>query len=131
MSRETLAEYVNDQLAKRQWSKRELARQANITPTSALRCTNPEYGSPPGFDVLNEVARAFRIRPEKLFILAGLYPREPEQTTQERHLLTTFRQLPVEHQRTLIEFCDYLFTVRSRLFPVLGPDYEEDPIDGQ
>lgn len=128
MSREALSEFVNEQLDMRQWSKRELARQANITTTSALRVTNPEYQAPPGYDVLSDVARALKIKPEILFIKAGLFPREPEQNINERHLLNTFRQLPTEHQRTLMEFCDYLFTVRSRLFPVIGPN-EAEPTD--
>jgi len=112
-----LADYLNEQLDARRWSKRELARQANISLTSVLRATDPHPDSDASFEVLGAIARALRLRPENLFVMAGLFPREPEQTMQERHLLHTFRQLPAEHQRTLIHFCDYLFTVRSDLFP--------------
>lgn len=116
MSQE-LATYLEEQLDSRRWSKRELARQANISLTSVLRATDPDPDSQASFEVLSAIARALRIRPENLFVRGGLFPREPEQTMQERHLVNTFRQLPAEHQRSLIQFCDYLFTVRSELFP--------------
>ena len=116
MSKE-LADYVTEQLKMRQWSKRELGRQARISLTSVLRATDPDPDSDASFEVLTAIAKALRIRPETLFVKAGLFAREPNQTTQERHLLNTFRQLPAEHQRSLIQFCDYLFTVRSELFP--------------
>lgn len=131
MSRQELADYINDQIASRRWSKRELARQANLANSSVLRATSADDDTPIGFDILFAIATALRIRPERLFIMAGLFPREPQQTTDERHLLNTFRQLPAEHQRTLIEYCDYLFTVRSRLFPSYGPDYEEEASDDE
>ena len=117
-----LAEYLETELTARCWSKRELSRQANISLTSVLRACEPYPDSDASFEVLSSIARALRIRPENLFVKGGLFPREPEQTMQERHLLNTFRQLPAEHQRSLIQFCDYLFTVRSELFPRTMPE---------
>lgn len=116
MSRE-LAEYLDEQLEMRRWSRRELGRQAGISQSSVQRAMDPNPLKPAGFDVLNQIAHALRITPQNLFIIAGLLPREPKQTSQERHLLHTFRQLPAEHQQTLIHFCDYLFTQRTNLFP--------------
>lgn len=130
-----LAQYLEEQRKMRGWSQRELARQAGITHDSVRRAFNPDPVSPASYDVLAKIAAALRIHPETLFIKAGLFPRKPEQSQLSRHLDTIFPQLPTEHQRMLVMFADYLFTMRTQLFPLLreieaeSPDPEASPYE--
>lgn len=118
----TLSEYLVEQLRMRGWSARELSRQSGVSLTSVLRALGRDESNPPSWEILAKIARSLRVSPTNLFVLAGLLPREPRQTTEERALVTVYRQLPVEHQRTLAYFADYLFIHRTDLFPFeIGP----------
>lgn len=98
----------------RRWSKRELAQRAGVSLSSVVRATDPDQRA--SYDVLAGIAAALRIPPQNLFVKAGLMPREPEQTTEMRHLSFTFEKLPREHQQLIIEFADFLLTRKTTLF---------------
>lgn len=125
MVKKELIDYLEEQIGMRGWSRRELSRRAGISNSSVLRAFGNNPDKPPGYDILASIARALRIHPMTLFIKAGLMPREPKQTTALRHLVHTFEQLPEEHQHAAILYIDYLFTQRSKLFPMF-PDVEDE-----
>jgi transcriptional regulator with XRE-family HTH domain len=119
-----LSDYLEEQLRMRDWSGKELARRAKVAPSSIHRMMHDDQDSPPGFAIVMAVAQALRTDPITLLRKAGLLPREPEGTSLERQMAHTFRQLPVEHQRTALMFVEYLFTQRGNLVP-FRPDGQQ------
>ncbi len=117
-----MSEYLEEQLRMRDWSGKELARRAKVAPSSVHRMLHDDQDSPPGFTIVMAVAQALRTDPVTLLRKAGLLPREPESTSLERQMAHTFRQLPVEHQRTALMFVEYLFTQRGNLVPFRPDD---------
>lgn len=122
---EDLTEFLNRQMRLRGWSERELAGRAKVSGTSIARALGRYPEKPAGYEIITSIAKALRVDELNLLRMAGLLPREPNQTSMERQLLNIFRQLPEEHQSNLLFFAEYLFTQRSRLFPLLNDQEEE------
>ena len=115
MSQE-LAEYLEVELNARGLSQRKLAEKSGISLSTFQRAYNDDKDKPISWDGCAGIAHGLRVNPISVFVKAGLLPREPSQSSDERHLLHVFRQLPTEHQRTLMDFCNFLFTNRNRTF---------------
>lgn len=124
---ETLPEFLERQLRLRGWSERELARQAKVAGFTVGRALGRYPDKPISYDAIVALSVPLRTDPVSMLRMAGLLPRAPEQTLIEDQLLKTFRELPTEHQQNLLFFAEYLFTQRTRLFPLL---VDEEPEEG-
>lgn len=120
-----LSEYLEEQMRMRGWSGKELARRAKVSPSSIHRMLHDDNDSPPGFAIVLTVAQTLRTEPITMLRKAGLLPREPEGTSLERQMAHTFRQLPIEHQRSALMFVEYLFTQRGNLVPFRPDDGQQ------
>lgn len=89
------------QLNIKNWSHRELGRQAGVSGAAVSRVISGEQN--PGFDFCMAVAKAFGEQPEKILRLAGLLPPEPAQAQNEDQLLDVFRRLSAAQQRFLLD----------------------------
>jgi transcriptional regulator with XRE-family HTH domain len=67
-----LVKWINEELERRGWTQRELARRADISPGQLSMVINQSRGGGPEF--CKNIARAFGEPPEKVFRLAGLLP---------------------------------------------------------
>jgi transcriptional regulator with XRE-family HTH domain len=76
----TFSEWLNAELAKRDWSAADLARQAGVTRGTISNILNDTRN--PGPDACVGIARALEMDPVAVFRLAGLLPPGREQKQQ-------------------------------------------------
>ncbi|MFN8489877.1 MAG: helix-turn-helix transcriptional regulator [Caldilineaceae bacterium] len=97
--------FLNEELNKRGWSQRELARRANLSPTSISEVMASKRG--PGKRFCQAVAKALQVPPERIFQAAGII--DPPPTTQLFTELTTIaKSLNEQNQKKLIEYAQFL-----------------------
>ncbi len=94
---DTLIEWLNEELSKRDWSLRELARRADISAGNLSQVMNYQRGAGPEF--CRALARALRVPPEEVFRRAGLLPERPDYDAEEQRALYLFSRLsePMQH----------------------------------
>jgi transcriptional regulator with XRE-family HTH domain len=78
--RDKFAEWLLEEIDRRNWSQSELARRAELAqPTISLVLSEQKN---PGPDFCQGVARAFRVPTEVVFRRAGLLPPEPDHSAK-------------------------------------------------
>jgi len=95
-----LSNVIIEEIDKRGWSIRELAKRANLahgTINSVLA-----QKSKPGVIFCTGIARALREPPERIFRLAGLLPPVIIGQEREKELLDLFHNLDVSDQNRVI-----------------------------
>ena len=95
-----LKQWIQESLTQRGWSQSELARRAKLSSTTVSDVLSGS--AKPGFNFCKGVARAFGVRTQKVLMLAGLLPPEPEETPTSRELLYMFMQLNDEDQERIL-----------------------------
>jgi len=70
-----LSDYLNEEIERRGWSKRELARRAGISSAQVTDVLNERAN--PGVEFCVKVGDALRVAPEKILRMAGLLPPLP------------------------------------------------------
>jgi len=101
----TLSTFLNEELNKRGWSQRELARRAHLSPTSISEVMAGKRG--PGKRFCQAVAKALQVPAEQIFQAAGII--EPPLTTSLFIELTTIaKSLSEANQKKLIEYAQFL-----------------------
>lgn len=99
-------EWLEAELAARDWQPIDLARAGELYPATVSRILNRERR--PGPDALTGIARGLRIPPETVFRRAGLLP-EREETEpipddpELGNLLRLSRRLSAEDRRRMVE----------------------------
>ena len=91
---------IIDEISKRGWSIRELAKRADLahgTVNSVLA-----QKSKPGITFCNGIARALKEPPERIFRLAGILPPVIIGQEREKELLDLFRHLDISDQNRII-----------------------------
>ncbi len=97
-----LTDFIQQELKKRGWSQADLARRSGMTTGGiSMLLTQTRKPSP---DTLNILAKVFNYPPEKLFIIAGLLPKESEASSQKEELLYLFDQLPEKERSDLLKY---------------------------
>ena len=85
-------EWLEAELAKRGWSRRQLALRAGITPASVTNIVRT--GAMPRMETIIKMAEAMGEDPAVVLRAAGIVPTYVPETTDEGNLLRIFRALP-------------------------------------
>ena len=94
------ADWLTEEVEKRGWSFRELARRAGLSSGAISQITTQR--SFPGPEFCTGVARAFRIPPEEVFRRAGLLPPLPETEKKKQSVWLRFTRLTPEQQDLIL-----------------------------
>lgn len=97
---ENFADWLNDQLEQRGWSRSEAARRGRVSTSMFDKVING-YAKP-GPEFCTGVARAFKIPPERVFREAGLLPAIIIGREEDDELLDYFHHLNTDHRHTLL-----------------------------
>lgn len=100
-----LSAFLNEELTKRGWSQRELARRSGLSPTSISEVMAGVRG--PGKRFCQAVAKALQIPPERIFQEAGIIEAPPD-TLLFQELTNVAKILSEENQRKLLEYAQFL-----------------------
>lgn len=103
---ETFADWLINELAKRDWSQAELARRCSTTTATISRIINGERRI--GTDVANAIAFAMKIPNEEVFRQAGLLPSKPEIDPALEELNYKLSTLPPDLQEEALNYLNYL-----------------------
>lgn len=87
-------DWLNEELSKRDWSMRELARRANVSPSTINHVMAGRRN--PGTVLCNGLAQAFNMSPESVLKKAGLIPNNSHNNTERmtiREIWSILRQM--------------------------------------
>lgn len=101
----SLSTYLNDELKKRGWSQRELARRAELSPTSISEVLSGRRG--PGRRFCQAVAQALQVPPERILQAAGILDAPPD-TALFSELTNIAKRLSEPNQKKLVEYAQFL-----------------------
>jgi transcriptional regulator with XRE-family HTH domain len=108
-----LTKWVKDELQKRHWSIRELARQAGLSHSTISQTLNERITVSNNFCL--SIAQAFGEPPEKVFRLAGILPpsaSEDDSTFTE--LVEMARTLTPQERREVLYYMSFLLHRRKK-----------------
>lgn len=101
-----LREWVEEQLQRRNWSLRELARQAGTSHSSMARIWDDDRSI--GYRTCMDLSRALNVPPQTVLEIAGLLPRVPEDVQDVRLLKSIYYDLPPDKRAQLVEYAEFL-----------------------
>jgi len=93
-------DWLTNELIQRSWSNSELARRAEMVPSTVSMVLNRK--SNPGFDFCTSVARALGLPPEQILRRAGLLRPLPPPVAEEEEIVSILRSLTASTRRTVI-----------------------------
>ena len=106
----TLSDFMNEELNRRSWSQRELARRADLSPTSISEVMAGKRG--PGRRFCQAVAKALQVPPERILQAAGII--DPTPTTALFTELTNIaKSLNQQNQKKLVEYAQFLMQTQQ------------------
>jgi len=97
---EIFLEWLQEELKQRDWLPADLARRAELGPTTIHKILSGDRKAGP--DVCVAIARALGQPPERVFRLAGLLPPSPEPDPGEAELLHVYHTLPGGQRELLL-----------------------------
>lgn len=103
-----LRAWVSQEIERRHWSYRELARKTGFSPSLVSKVLLEKRSASADFCI--KVANALGESPEKLLRLAGILPTSPaseDSTLQE--LMDLARSLPPEEQEEVLKYARYRY----------------------
>lgn len=106
MSQEKLSVWLHQQLSRRGWSLRELARRANIPDSSLARINHADQGI--GAKTARRVADALGVPAVRVFELAGILGESPPDTADVTLLKHIYHMLTTDERRQLIDYAEFL-----------------------
>ncbi|HXV44153.1 MAG TPA: helix-turn-helix transcriptional regulator [Anaerolineae bacterium] len=101
--------WLSDELKRRGWSHRELARRAEISQTAVSTVVSGERK--PGWDFCAAIARALGEPPETIMRMAELLPTLPKTGDSEtiQKLVELVKQLPELAQRDVLDYAEWRY----------------------
>jgi transcriptional regulator with XRE-family HTH domain len=106
-----LSDYLNTEIEDRGWSKRELARRADVSSTQVTDVMNDRTNA--GADFCVAVARALGEPPEDILRLAGILPPLPPAVQEEREIVRLVRSIGDQTRQTVMTMLRALAGVRQ------------------
>ncbi len=95
--------WLIDEMNQRGWSNSELARQADLVPSTVSTVISGKYN--PGFDFCLGIAKAFDYPPDYVLRRAGLLPAAPaEDDPRYQQLLETAKNLSREELENALQY---------------------------
>lgn len=106
---DALRTWLSEELDRRKWSQRELARQADISQAFVNRVLSGDLS--PSINFCNKVAQALGEPPEKLLRLAGILPTSPASEDEQliREVLDILKNMSPDQRKELLRYAHYLF----------------------
>lgn len=104
--------WISEELERRHWSHRELARQSGLSNSLVSKTLSGKMNVSITF--CYKIAKAFDVPPEKVLRLAGILPTGPasdEDTLQE--LIELARNLSPEDQKEILEYVRFRYQRRK------------------
>jgi transcriptional regulator with XRE-family HTH domain len=92
----TFADWLIEEIQSRDWSRSDLAKKANVSPTAISDVINEKRS--PGPDLCTAISKAFNYPPETVFRRAGLLPPQDNQDETTQQALHLFNQLSPHYQ---------------------------------
>lgn len=104
-----LSYWINDELGKKGWSQRELARRAKVSHATISRVIAGQVE--PTFDFCAAIAAQFGEMPEYVFRKAGLLPELPggDNSPLVSRLTEVVKRLPLEDQADILEYAEFRY----------------------
>lgn len=105
---EGLRQWLTEELERRKWSHRELARQTGFSQSFVSKTLAGERN--PSVDFCIKIAQTLDETPEKILRLAGILPAAPaadDSTLQE--LIELARNLPPEDRQELLKYARFRY----------------------
>jgi len=87
--------WLDGQLQSRNWSDRQLVREARISHNVISKA---RAGTPPGWAVCSKLADTFNVPRESVFRAAGLLPAIPESDSNLEDIVFCYGQLRPQYQ---------------------------------
>ena len=103
---EELRDWITQELKKRHWSRRELARQTDLSPAIVQKTLKGERN--PSSEFCVKVAQTLGESPEKLLRMAGILPQVDETLTHE--LSELIANLDRDQKLEVLRYVRYLAT---------------------
>jgi len=98
-SSEELTRWLSEEVDRRGWSYREIARRGGLSSGAISNVIKGK--SSPGWDLCVGLARALDVAPEVVFRKAGLLPALPPDVEEEQEVVRILRSLPAGARRTV------------------------------
>lgn len=98
--------WIQEQMKKREWGTRELARRAGLPHATISRLNHEE--AKPGVVVCTGVAKALGLPPVLVFEQAGLLPRRPPDNRDTELLKHIYYELTEDGRRNLVRYAEFL-----------------------
>ena len=112
------ADWLIDQLNRREWSKADLARRSHVDNGIISRIISRERKATP--ETLVSIAKGLNISPEEVFRAAGLLPPQPEVDALTRYAEWLLAQMPEEKRQQAINYIRFLAEDKSTNATSLG-----------
>lgn len=100
--------WLQDEMNKRGWNNSELARRAGVTRGAIGNVLRGDRR--PGSDLAAAIAKAFGMRPDEVFQIAGILP-DLNIGNPAKEIAYITDQLSLDRQQQLIDFARYLLTL--------------------
>jgi len=107
--------WLSQELDRRDWSHRELARQMETSQSYVSRVIKGE--NPPSVNFCHRVAKVLDESPEKLLRLAGIIPPaapvQPSDDSTLQEVVELARSLPPDDRQQLLDYVRFLYQRRK------------------
>lgn len=113
---ENMTEWINEELNKRGWTMRELARRAGLGSSTLSLILSGQRK--PGTRFCKKIAKALGVSPEEVYRHAGLLPDMPDEDDKTFwEIVETIRDMTREQRKDLAR---YLIGVKAEAPPGIG-----------
>jgi transcriptional regulator with XRE-family HTH domain len=106
-----LRAWLAQELERRKWSQRELARQADISRAFVNRVLSGDIS--PSVNFCYKIAQALGEAPEKVLRLAGILPSNQTEDNTLQELIELARNLPPEDRTELLKYARFRYQQRK------------------
>lgn len=103
---EELRAWLAQELNRRKWSQRELARQAEVSQTFISQVLSGD--APPSVNFCHKIAQALNTPPETVLRLAGILPAPTSEDSTLQELIDLARSLPPAERQQALDFIRFL-----------------------
>lgn len=112
MSADTFVEYLDEELARRNWRPADLARAAGISTGSLSQIYSGTRN--PGPDIANAIAVGLGVPPDVVFRKAGLLPEQPgpERDPAFQEVWEIMRNMTADERREVVDYALWQFRRR-------------------
>jgi transcriptional regulator with XRE-family HTH domain len=108
---EALRLWLSEELNRRGWSQRELARQIGVSHSFVSKTLSGERS--PSANFCNKIAQALDVAPETVLRLAGILPPaspgQPSDDSTLQELVELARNLPPERRQQILEYVRFIY----------------------